>query len=199
MKKTLYPKTKRIWDSNITITEKLDGSNLWIFNLGWELIIAQRNNVFKLSELIKENAYEWLRWWIEENKDELLFQDWSWVFWEWIWMWCIWYWEALDKKFYIFAKANINEEFEVRNILYKESLFIYPFINQEIPECMWVVEIIYEWKALWIDWLNEFYDNYCGRVNRIVEWFIINSQWSILKYVRFKGWKLTNHKEYFYQ
>ena len=51
IKKTLYPKTKRLWIwEDVTITEKLDWSNLWFFNLWWELYIAQRNNIYKASE-----------------------------------------------------------------------------------------------------------------------------------------------------
>ena len=114
MKKTLYPKTKRISDEQIIITEKLDGSNLWLFRLNGEILIAQRNHVLKISELNKENAYKWLIWWLEENKDKLDILEWSWLFWELIWMGKIWYWDRFKNRFHIFAKANIyKEEWEI--------------------------------------------------------------------------------------
>ncbi len=88
-----WPKIPRSTGEKVTITEKLDWSNLWLFKLNWELIIAQRNNVFTLDELNKNTAYKWLIWWIEENKEQLDFCEWSWVFGEWIWMWSL-HWPA---------------------------------------------------------------------------------------------------------
>ena len=195
MEKTLYPKTQRIKNWDIIITEKLDWSNLWIFKIWWELIIAQRNNVFKIDELNKNNSYKWLIGWLNENKDKLDLHEWSWVFWEWIWMWRIKYWDKLDKRFYIFAKANIDENLDVRNINYDRSLFIYPFESKTIPDCMWIVPLIdYNWPTD-IDSLNILYDRYCENVWRQVEWFIINNNNQITKYVRYKNWILTEHKE----
>jgi len=196
MKKTLYPKTKRITESKIVITEKLDWSNLWIFNLWWELIIAQRNNVLRLSELNSKNAYKWLVGWIEENKEELKICDWSWVFGEWIWMWKIWYWdtEISNKRFHIFAKANIDKDYEIRNLNYNLDFLQYPFEDQQIPECIWVVPWVIEtdnWVS--IDYLDDLYDRYKKLVWRRVEWFIINTSWNITKYVRCKNWKETQH------
>jgi hypothetical protein len=42
----------------------------------------------------------------------------------------------IDKKFYIFAKANIDERLEAYNIIYYPELFIYPFESQKIPDCI---------------------------------------------------------------
>ena len=51
-KRTLYPKTKRVLFKNrVVVTEKLDGSNIGFFKVKGELLIAQRNNIFKMSEL----------------------------------------------------------------------------------------------------------------------------------------------------
>ncbi|HJJ14176.1 MAG TPA: RNA ligase family protein [Clostridiaceae bacterium] len=48
IKKTLYPKTKRIqYKNRVVITEKLDGSNIGFFKVNGDLIIAQNNNVNK--------------------------------------------------------------------------------------------------------------------------------------------------------
>lgn len=52
IKKTLYPKTKRVQFKNrVTITEKLDGSNIGFFKVNGKLLIAQRNNIFEIDEL----------------------------------------------------------------------------------------------------------------------------------------------------
>ena len=52
IKRTLYPKTKRVqYKNRVVITEKLDGSNIGFFKVNGELVIAQRNNIlcFKQS------------------------------------------------------------------------------------------------------------------------------------------------------
>lgn len=52
IKKTLYPKTKRVTFKNrIVITEKLDGSNIGFFKVNGKLLIAQRNNIFTIDEM----------------------------------------------------------------------------------------------------------------------------------------------------
>jgi len=188
MQKTLYPKTKRISDSNIIITEKLDGSNLWIFKLNWEIIIAQRNNVLKLSELNSKQCYKWLYQRIHENTLDIY--EWSWVFGERIWMWAIKY--NFDKRFYIFAKARISEDYEVSLIQYENLQ--YAFNDQIIPDCIWLVPVVQEITINpTISYLDTLYDIYKEKVWRNVEWFIINNQWNIIKYVRYKDWKLTEH------
>jgi len=47
IKKSLYPKTKRLSKNSkkIVVTEKLDGSNIGFFKLNGELVIATRNNI----------------------------------------------------------------------------------------------------------------------------------------------------------
>lgn len=194
MKKTLYPKTTRIKNEKVIITEKLDGSNLWFFMINWKLLIAQRNNIFTLDELNIDEAYKWLIWWLEENYSKLDLHEWSWIFWEWIGMWKIWYWETLDKRFYIFAKANIDEELEIRNLNYNRDLFKYPFIQQEIPECMSIVPLIENDWDISIDSLDRLYESHLNKVWRKVEWFVINNSNQITKYVRYKDWKETSHK-----
>ena len=55
IKKTLYPKTKRVTFKNrVVITEKLDGSNIGFFKVNGKLLIAQRNNIISIDE-IEEN------------------------------------------------------------------------------------------------------------------------------------------------
>lgn len=39
----------------------------------------------------------------------------------------------IQKKWFdMFAKANINEEFELSNLIYNHELFIYPFVSQNM-------------------------------------------------------------------
>lgn len=74
-KKKLYGKTERFKMSKIQVTEKLDGSNLGMFNLNDELIIAQRSSIFKLSdlkEMDKSIMYKGLRKFLEDNGEEIL-------------------------------------------------------------------------------------------------------------------------------
>lgn len=74
IKKTLYPKTKRVkFKNRVTITEKLDGSNIGFFKVNGELTIAQRNNIFSLNELDenKQMLYGGLNGWLQENGEDL--------------------------------------------------------------------------------------------------------------------------------
>lgn len=68
--KQIYPKTKRIPLSNtIYVTEKIDDSNLGLFNLNDKLYIAQRGLVFSIDEIeeIKDKMYRGLYAWLKEN------------------------------------------------------------------------------------------------------------------------------------
>ena len=232
LKQSLYPKTKRVGStqSQIIITEKLDGSNLGLFRNGDELIVAQRNNIFSFNpetgdtNLNKNNAYKGLMGWLEVNGRALLenLHDLSGVFGEWIGMGKIDYSSRLDKRFYIFAKANIkfgemSGNLDVSNIYYDQNLFIYPFINQEIPSFMGVVPKVWEGNEFpQLDFLDSLYNEYIyfeansmPKIKMIkydynlentvphlpnkVEGFIINNNNVIQKYVRFKDGKLTPH------
>lgn len=191
--KQLYPKTSRIRDSKIKISEKIDGSNLWIFRLNGELIFAQRNGIYTQSEVEAwASTYKWLQAFVKDNADKLDILEWSWVFWEWIGMWQINYSGRFDKKFYIFAKANIDSEYNIKNINYDNESFVYPFQSQVIPDCIWVVP---SWEIEWevtIELLNNMYSDYSNKVWK-VEWFVINRNNSINKYVRFKNGKPSEH------
>ena len=122
IKKTLYPKTKRIqYKNRVVITEKLDGSNIGFFKVNGDLIIAQRNNIFLINELEenKQMLYRGLKGWLDEYgedlKDKLM--EGSGFFGEWIGMGKIKY-PDLDKKVYMFAKANYVKG-EIRNLYYE--------------------------------------------------------------------------------
>lgn len=74
IKKTLYPKTKRIqYKNRVVITEKLDGSNIGFFKVNGDLIIAQRNNIFLINELEenKQMLYRGLKGWLDEYGENL--------------------------------------------------------------------------------------------------------------------------------
>lgn len=205
IKQTLYPKTQRIGKAKtrIVITEKLDGSNLGIFKLNNNLIIAQRNWVHIWNPLEttldKNNAYKGLIDWLDNHGETILnnLHEGSGVFGEWIGMGKINYQDRLDKKFYIFAKANIafEDKFEVSNIHYDISLFKYPFLNQEIPGFMGVVEEVRQMdNQPSKETLDQLYIDYTAKVGPSVEGFIINNDNNIRKYVRLKGGVLQDHK-----
>lgn len=207
IKNTLYPKTKRLSNSNtkITVTEKLDGSNLSFFKHDGKLYIAQRNYIFCWDDMNEEEGkslYKGLYGWLMENADNLksLLLDKASIVGEWIGMGKIGYGDSLDHRFYIFAKANvdmIDGNFKMYNILYKHELFIYPFETKEIPPYMGVVPIVAEYESTpSIDTMNGLYEEYMKTVDYIPEGFIVNFQdmKSIVKYVRNKNGKVEPHK-----
>lgn len=201
IKKEIYPKTKRVEcdGEKIQITEKLDGSNLVIFKLNDEIFFAQRNNIFELSELeqYKDKLYKGLYQWLIDNKETLQqeLNENSAICGEWLGMGQIKYnVDEFDKRFYMFAKANIDEKLELYNIIYNHELFIYPFINQEIPKFIGIVPVVTEIINIPNkEQLDSIYNKYTEKVNRSVEGFVINYNNSISKYVRMKNGKLREH------
>lgn len=190
MKKTLYPKTRRITDQKTIITEKLDGSNLWIFKLNGEIVVAQRNHIYKLNEVDPKKCYKWLYGRLQENTLNLF--EWSWVFGEWIGMGKIWYGETLEKKFYIFAKARIDETYTMTNLQYSD--LEYAFDEATIPDCISKVPVIEETENNGdTKYLDLLYDKYTKEIWRRVEWFVVNTKWNVTKYVRCKNGKETAH------
>lgn len=200
IKKEIYPKTKRVscMGDKVELTEKLDGSNLVIFKKNDELYIAQRNNIFKINELEenKDKLYKGLLQWINDNREsfEDLHND-SAVCGEWIGMGQIKYpVDEFDKRYYMFAKANMDDEFNLYNLIYDHNLFIYPFQSQEIPKCMGIVPIVTELNIILTkEHLDSIYEKYCKSVNRNVEGFVVNYKNIITKYVRMKNGQLREH------
>lgn len=199
IKKTLYPKTKRIqYKNRVVITEKLDGSNIGFFKVNGNLIIAQRNNIFLINELEenKQMLYRGLKGWLDEYgedlKDKLM--EGSGFFGEWIGMGKIKY-PDLDKKVYMFAKANYVKG-EIRNLYYEHELFKYPFVNQEFPEYIGIVPVVEERDNFpEIETLDYNYEIYKTKVNRNVEGFVIAQNNNVNKYVRMKNGQLQAHHE----
>ncbi len=201
IKKEIYPKTKRVscLGDKVYVTEKLDGSNLVFFKKDEELYIAQRKNIFKISELeeVKDILYKGLYQWLLDNKDILIAElhNNSAICGEWLGMGCLKYTiDEFDKKWYMFAKANIDDDFNLYNLIYEHELFKYPFISQEIPSFIGIVPEVAELNVLPTkEHLDSIYEKYLNKVNRNVEGFVINYKNIITKYVRMKNGKLQEH------
>ena len=199
IKRTLYPKTKRVqYKNRVVITEKLDGSNIGFFKVNGELVIAQRNNILLMSELEenKQMLYKGLKGWLDENGEDLKnrLMEGSGLFGEWIGMGKIKY-PDLDKKVYMFAKANYDKG-EIKNLYYEHGLFKYPFENQEFPEYIGIGPIVQEREDFPdVETLNYLYDIYCKKTQRNVEGFILAQNNNVNKYVRMKNGKLEAHHE----
>jgi len=197
MKKTLYPKTQRINRKELTsiITEKLDGSNIGFFRLNDDLIIAQRNHIHKLSEIHTIGGlYKGLKGWLEKYGEDFKnsLNEGSGVFGEWIGMGRLKY-PHLDKRLYLFAKANIDENLDVKNIHYNIDFLIYPFTEQIIPEYIGVVPVVKRTAdKVTIPYLDDLYNEY--EPDRDVEGFIVNTHNNIVKYVRMKNGGLEDHR-----
>lgn len=201
IKKEIYPKTKRVSCSGdkVYITEKLDGSNLVFFKKNDELYFAQRRNIININELeeVKDILYKGLYQWLLDNKvylQEQLIND-SAICGEWLGMGCLKYTiDEFDKKWYMFAKANIDDEYNLYNLIYDHELFIYPFANQEMPNFIGIVPEITELMVLPTkEFLDSIYETYTNGVKRDVEGFVVNYKNIISKYVRMKNGKLEEH------
>lgn len=200
IKKEIYPKTKRLScnGDKVYITEKLDGSNLCIFKKEDKIYIAQRNNIFSIDELenTKGILYKGLYQWLIDNKDVFIdLHNNSAICGEWLGMGQIKYpVDEFDKRFYMFAKANVDDDFNLYNLIYNHELFIYPFQSQEIPKCIGIVpEVTYLINLPNKEQLDSIYKKYCDKVSRNVEGFVINYKNIITKYVRMKNGQLREH------
>lgn len=200
LKKSIYPKTKRLSceGDKVYITEKLDGSNMVIFKKDEKIYIAQRKTIFSLDEIeeAKSIMYKGLYQWLIDNKD--VFNDLhnnSAICGEWLGMGKIRYpVDEFDKRFYMFAKANVNEDFTLYNLMYDHKLFIYPFQSQTIPKCIGIVPEVMELNVIPNkEHLDSVYAKYSEKAKRNVEGFVINYKDIISKYVRMKNGQLREH------
>lgn len=201
IKKGIYPKTKRmsVLGDKVYITEKLDGSNLAIFKLEGVLYFAQRGIIITYNDLEtdKQALYKGLYQWIKDNIEYLqehLIER-SVICGEWLGMGQLKYDVGeFDKRFYMFAKANIDENFELCNIIYDHNLFIYPFENENIPGFIGVVPKVMELSVIPNkEYLDGIYEKYTLKVKRNVEGFVVNYNNIIFKYVRMKNGKLSEY------
>lgn len=204
IKKEIYPKTKRISIDGfkVQLTEKLDGSNLTLFKKDNILYIAQRKNIFAFEELeeVKTILYKGLYNWLLENGEYLkthLLNN-SCICGEWLGMGQLTYTiDEFDKRLYMFAKANIDDEFNLYNLIYDHTLFIYTFDNQELPKFIGEVPIIKDITYIPNkEILDKIYSEYCEKVkNRNVEGIVINVNNNVVKYVRMKNKKLIEYSD----
>lgn len=201
IKKEIYPKTKRVscLGDKVYVTEKLDGSNLVFFKKNDELYFAQRKTIININELkeVKDKLYKGLYQWLLDNKDylqEQLIND-SAICGEWLCMGKLKYdVSEFDKRWYMFAKANIDDEYNLYNLIYDHELFKYPFLNQEIPKFIGIVPEVTVLNILPTkEHLDSVYEKYTNKVKRDVEGFVINYKNIISKYVRMKNGKLEEH------
>jgi hypothetical protein len=200
IKKTLYPKTKRVANAEkkVQITEKLDGSNIGFFSLNGELLIAQRNNVFTLSEIdeVSDKLYKGLYEFLKTNGQHLLenLHPNSGFFAEWLGIGKIKY--TFNSRISMFAKANIDDELNVYNIYYYMHLLQYPFVDGVIPYYIGLVPLAYHLESYpTVEELDRLYEEYCNNVCCDVEGFVVHQNGVIRKYVRMKNGKLTPHKQ----
>lgn len=200
VKKSLYPKTKRLSCSGekVQVTEKLDGSNLCFFKLDGVVHIGQRNTIFRFDEIDEHPKllYKGLYAWLKENEESLhKIREGSVVCGEWLGMGKLKYTvDEFDKRFYMFAKANIDEEFKLKNLQYEHNNFLYPFEEFIIPSCIGVVPVVENLKYIPSkEDLDKIYARYVQKVNRNVEGFVVNYNNAIQKYVRMKNGQLQEH------
>lgn len=204
--KEYYPKTKRIGLTNeVIVTEKLDGSNLGFAKVDGELYVMQRTQVFAWKDLkedteARKKLYRGLYDWLSEHSCKLeadIFEN-AVVYGEWMQKGAnVRYANTdIDKRFYMFAKANMDEDRErIVNLKYTQELFKWSFYSQEVPEFIGVVPVVkIANNMLTISELDELYDEYVVEVGRPVEGFIINYNDYIQKYVRYKKGKFGAHK-----
>lgn len=201
IKKEIYPKTKRVScvGDKVYLTEKLDGSNLVFFKKNDILYFAQRNNIISIDEIEEQKGilYKGLYQWLLDNKEYLQEQllNNSAICGEWLGMGCLKYnVDEFDKRWYMFAKANVDDDYNLYNLIYDHELFIYPFANQEFPKFLGIVPEVQELNVLPNkDYLDSIYEKYTNKVNRNVEGFVINYKNIVTKYVRMKNGKLREH------
>ena len=136
--------------------------------------------------------------WLKDNYDALndLHNN-SAICGEWLGMGCLKYTiDEFDKRWYMFAKANIDDDFNLYNLMYDHDLFIYSFQSQEMPNFIGIVPEVAELNVLPNkEHLDSIYEKYCKKVGRNVEGFIVNYKNIISKYVRMKNGKLQEHHE----
>ena len=201
IKKEIYPKTPRlkIGGDRVYVTEKLDGSNLVFFKKNDILYVAQRKSIFAIDELeeVKGVLYKGLYQWLLDNKDTLQqeLHEGSAICGEWLGMGALKYnVDEFDKRWYMFAKARVDDDLKLSDFNYYHENFIYPFESQIIPSFIGIVPEVAELNVLPNkDHLDGIYQKYCEKVNRNVEGFVINYHNIISKYVRMKNGKLQEH------
>lgn len=220
-KATLYDKTARFSPDTLKmlITEKLDGSNLCFYveedeAFGRTLYIAQRNWVFTFGEVIDakegnkdirgrlyKGLMEWVLTygqWLEDNLrlNSIICGEWM---------------EAnkgrykdteIEKHpYYMFAKANWDDNHKLTNFCYDPDFFHYAFENQDYPTFIRPVPVVARFslneinfsEGTFLDYLDSLYGKYREEQGeRKVEGFVTSylpTSGHRMKYVRQKSAK----------
>lgn len=204
IRKTLYPKTKRLGAEKavVTITEKIDGSNLSFFKLEDKLYVAQRNNIYSLEEGLSDDhfmknirykhLYEWLKLHGETLQEDL--QENAVISGEWIAMGKIDYGDV-SQRFLQFAKGNLDDDLNLVKLNYNHEYFKWSFKSQSVPAFIGVVPVVsITDKVPTKEQLDLLYEEVAQEQNHPVEGFVVaigNS--NVQKYVRLKNGKLQDH------
>lgn len=178
MKKiTIYPKTSRLpIIAKIQITEKMDGTNIGIGKINGNLTVFSRNYMFdeqdiKDNNFLNKPLYEFISKNYNILKSSIL--DNSIVFGEFLGTGKIKY-PSFNKQFYIFAKAKINDSYEITNLNYNLELIHYVFEGGIIPDILErVPNVNHNLINVNKESLDELYNQYTDKVNRQVEGFIL--------------------------
>ena len=213
IEKSLYPKTSRI--ANLCeITEKIDGSNIQFFVINYELYMATREYIISIKDnenmdwisKVLESSYIGIVEFILKYREFLTnnIYEGSSIIGEWT---RNERYSALipNSRFVMFAKGRVEKitsmqplkreiDFKLTNIVYNQDLLKYAFNEQCVPNFIELVPLVAtSSEYLTIEKLDELYDEYCTKVDRKVEGFVINYNGNITKYVRLKGKKLQPH------
>lgn len=191
-KKTMYQKTKRFSDKvEVTITEKIDGSNLSIFTDGENnLYVATRNYIYDVTENCDElgKTLKGIVGFIDKNRDYFIknLSPNSAIIGEWVGQGYIKYKNRFnDGRFLQFAKAPIIWDngipsFDKDKTLYHQDLFKYNWKNKEVPEFIKFVPIVLKTNMIQtptLVQLEELYKEYAPKVMEehdvLVEGFVI--------------------------
>lgn len=206
IKKELYPKTTRLpMQPQFQITEKLDGSNLCFFTFEGELYIAQRGNVYTLSEVkdgsvssdkMYKGLHGFLMNWGDNLKDDIF--DQSVLCGEWIGMGKLKYPEYANTRYVMYGKARVEkvgDDFVMKQFKYGVEGFDFAFNAQVIPSYIVVVPVVdtVGYEGLSVSAMDKLYEEYTTQVKRPVEGFVVNVGGTIFKYVRMKDGKLSPH------
>lgn len=198
--KEIYPKTERVKNEGLSIlvSEKIDGQNLGLFVNKGELFIITRNTImdFKSMSPEKVQTYKGLYNWLLKHEIELIdsLYEQSIIFGEWVGE--SFHYKKLGYCFLAFAKARINDEFKVNKFNWDLDLLKYVFNKQEFPIFISKAPIVARINVVpSIEFLDHMYEEYCQKVDRKVEGFILNFGNSIQKYVRMKRGKVVPHQQ----
>lgn len=193
LKKELYPKTMRVpvEQYSYVITEKLDGSNLIVGKKYGKIVIATRTEIFDIDTYMKSKSpYKGLVEWLEKHYNELhtdIYEG-SFIAGEWY----------KNSTLYMFGKLNVDEKWNITNLIYDQELFKYVFNNKKVPKYISTVPVVAKMSHFPnIQELDTMYDEYTVGKSCKVEGFIISDIRTniVQKYVRFKRKKFTPHTD----